>query len=227
MSSYRRCGPLQSAAVVVRPHRGEGARHSPRSARISFPRSAADVGRGRSAGIEISTHLPPPVMMESTAALALVTHILCWSWAMCFSAAASSENDQGSMNLASNTAPVPSTMPSRVAAIHLFTGCRTRRWMSLTAWPVLRSYQSPIERLGHDPSWTIRFADRSSGSTSPRFSRQRRIHRRKRWRPGGPSPQGPAEKALKLLGGDTQPSGHLEKFRFAIPLRMWQNKTRT
>ena len=23
--------------------------------------------------------------------------------------------------------------------------------MSLTAWPVLRSYQSPIERLGHDP----------------------------------------------------------------------------
>ena len=28
---------------------------------------------------------------------------------MCFSAAASSENDQGSMNLASNTAPVPST----------------------------------------------------------------------------------------------------------------------
>jgi DNA-binding XRE family transcriptional regulator len=34
---------------------------------------------------------------------------------MCFSAAASSENAQGSMNLASNTAPVPSTMPSRVS----------------------------------------------------------------------------------------------------------------
>ena len=32
----------------------------------------------------------------------------------CFSAAASSENDQGSMNFASNTAPVPSTMPSSV-----------------------------------------------------------------------------------------------------------------
>ena len=44
--------------------------------------------------------------------------MLCWSWAMYFSAAASSENDQGSMNLASNTASVPSTIPSRVAAIH-------------------------------------------------------------------------------------------------------------
>jgi hypothetical protein len=32
---------------------------------------------------------------------------------MYFSAAASSENDHGSMNLASNTASVPSTMPSR------------------------------------------------------------------------------------------------------------------
>ena len=41
---------------------------------------------------------------------------------MYFSAAASSENDQGSMNLASNTAPVPSTMPSRVAAIYRIDG---------------------------------------------------------------------------------------------------------
>ncbi len=36
---------------------------------------------------------------------------------MCFSAAASSENDHGSMNLASNTAPVSLTNPSSVAAI--------------------------------------------------------------------------------------------------------------
>src|SRR5262245_28324069 len=43
--------------------------------------------------------------------------MLCWTWAMYFSAAPSSENDQGSMNLASNTAATPSTMPSRVAAI--------------------------------------------------------------------------------------------------------------
>jgi hypothetical protein len=30
-----------------------------------------------------------------------IDDILCWSWAMCLAAAASSENDQGSMNLAS------------------------------------------------------------------------------------------------------------------------------
>jgi hypothetical protein len=41
------------------------------------------------------------VITESAAILALVTHMLCWSWAMCFSAAAASENDHGSMNLAS------------------------------------------------------------------------------------------------------------------------------
>src|SRR6476646_6731732 len=50
-----------------------------------------------------STHLPPPVMIDKTAVLALVTHMLCWSWAMYFCAAASSENDHGSMNLDSNT----------------------------------------------------------------------------------------------------------------------------
>src|SRR6266702_1314457 len=69
-------------------------------------------------GIVISTHLPPPVMIDRTALRKWVTHMLCWTWAMYFSAAASSENDQGSMNLDSNTASVPSTMPSRVAAIH-------------------------------------------------------------------------------------------------------------
>ena len=50
-------------------------------------------------GIVISTHLPPPVMIDSTEVLRWVTHMLCWSWAMYFSAAASSENDHGSMNL--------------------------------------------------------------------------------------------------------------------------------
>ena len=62
----------------------------------------------------ISAHLPPPVMTESTALLAAMTHILCCSCAMYLSAAASSENAQGSMNLASNTAPVASTRPSSV-----------------------------------------------------------------------------------------------------------------
>ena len=38
-------------------------------------------------GLVISIHLPPPVMIESAAKRALVIHMLCWSWAMCFSAA--------------------------------------------------------------------------------------------------------------------------------------------
>ena len=112
-----------------------------------------------SADIWISTHLPPPVMIESTAPVALVTHILCWSWAVCFSAAASSENDQGSMNLASNTAPVLSTMPSSVAAIQRIIGCRTQLWTSLTTCPVARSYQRRLIGSVATPSWTMRFAE--------------------------------------------------------------------
>jgi hypothetical protein len=42
----------------------------------------------------ISTHLPPPVMIDSTADRRCVTHMLCWSCAMYFSAAASTENDR-------------------------------------------------------------------------------------------------------------------------------------
>src|SRR6516165_3555711 len=57
----------------------------------------------------IFIHLTPPVITERTALRAVTTHILCCSCGMCFSAAASSENDQGSMNLASNSAPVAST----------------------------------------------------------------------------------------------------------------------
>ena len=60
----------------------------------------------------ISTHLPPPVMTESTTVRAATTHMLCCSCGICFSAAASSENDQGSMNLASKTAPLASARPS-------------------------------------------------------------------------------------------------------------------
>src|SRR5207302_9830934 len=71
--------------------------------------------------------------------------------AYAFPAAASSENDQGSMNFASNTAPVPSTMPSSVAAIQRITGCWTQLWTSLMTCPVARSYQSRFERLGRQP----------------------------------------------------------------------------
>jgi hypothetical protein len=51
------------------------------------------------------------------------------------------------MNLASNTACVPSTMPSRVAAIHVMAECLTLRWTSVTRRPVLRSYQERCESL--------------------------------------------------------------------------------
>jgi hypothetical protein len=45
----------------------------------------------------ISTHLPPPVMIESTADLEFEAHIMCCNGAMCLSAAPSSENVKGSM----------------------------------------------------------------------------------------------------------------------------------
>src|SRR5215475_3364842 len=126
-------------------------------------------------GTVISTHLPPPVIIDSTDVLRWVTHMLCWSCAMYFSAAASSENDHGSMNLDSKTAPVPSTVPSRVATIQGIAECLTRRWTSVTRRPVLRSYQERLSSSVAAPSCTMRLPDRSSGSASPRFSRQSRI----------------------------------------------------
>src|SRR5215472_416264 len=112
-------------------------------------------------GTVISTHLPPPVMMDRTADLRWVTHMLCWTWAIYFSAAASSEKDQGSMNLASKTAPIPSTTPSRVAAIHGMAECFTRRWTSPTVRPVLRSYQFRLRSSVTLPSCTVRLPERS------------------------------------------------------------------
>ena len=110
----------------------------------------------------ISTHLPPPVMIDSAADLELITHILCCSWAMCFSAAASSENDHGSMNLASNTASVfnHAVQRRRHPAIHR----------------VVNSTLNVRDGSGSvtTPSWTTRLSERSSGSISPRFSRHRR-----------------------------------------------------
>src|SRR2546428_563215 len=102
-------------------------------------------------GIVIWTHLPPPVMIDSTELLRWVTHMLCWTCAMYFSAAASSENDQGSMNLASNTASVPSTMPSRVATIQGMAECFTRRWTSVTRRAVFLSYQERFQFFGGSP----------------------------------------------------------------------------
>ena len=100
--------------------------------------------------------------------------MLCCSCGMYFSAAASSENDHGSMNLASKTAPLASTRPSKVAAIHLTAGCLTCRCTSMITCPVLASYQRRLSSSVTAPSWTMRLPDRSSGSTSPRFSRHSR-----------------------------------------------------
>ena len=102
-------------------------------------------------GRRSSTHLPPPVMIERTDNLTLVTHILCCSCGMYFSAAPSAVNDHGSMNFASNTAPVASITPSRVAAIQRTTGCCTRRWTPVRTWPVLRSNQFGVEGFGDHP----------------------------------------------------------------------------
>ena len=67
---------------------------------------------------------------------------------MYFSAAPASENDHGSMNLASNTAPVASTMPSRVAAIQRTTGCCTRRWTSVRTCPGVAFEPMPVQGFG-------------------------------------------------------------------------------
>ena len=53
------------------------------------------------------------------------------------------------MNLASNTAPVPSTMPSRVAAIQRLTGWNTRRCTSVTDLAGIALVPVPVEVLGH------------------------------------------------------------------------------
>ena len=70
----------------------------------------------------ISTHLPPPVMIESTAVRAATTHILCCSCGMYFAAAASSENDHGSMNLDFEHRLAALDPAIQVAAIHFSAG---------------------------------------------------------------------------------------------------------
>ena len=101
-----------------------------------------------SAWMGISTHLPPPVITDSTADLELATHILCCSCAMCFAAASSSLNDHGSMNLASNTAAVCSTRPSRVAAIHLLRGMLDAPLNVLDGLTGIALEPAPVKRFG-------------------------------------------------------------------------------
>lgn len=51
------------------------------------------------------------------------------------------------MNLASNTAPVPCTRPSRVAPIHLWTGCLTLLCTSSDAVAAGSLVPGPVEVL--------------------------------------------------------------------------------
>ena len=65
-------------------------------------------------------------------------------------------DDHGSMNLDSNTAPLPATRPWRVAAIHRKVGWRRHCWTFVMASPVLSSYQRRISFSVARPSWTMR-----------------------------------------------------------------------
>ena len=99
----------------------------------------------------ISTHLPPPVITDSTADRAATTHILCCSCGMYFATAASSENDQGSMNLASNTASLPCN-PAIEGGRH-----PAQHWMPDLPLDIgnhlagIGLIPAPIEVLGHHP----------------------------------------------------------------------------
>jgi alkaline phosphatase D len=62
-------------------------------------------------------------------------------------------------NFASNTAPVPSTTPSSVAAIQRITGWRIQLWISLRTCPVVFSNQSRLSGSVASPSWTIRLSE--------------------------------------------------------------------
>jgi hypothetical protein len=70
---------------------------------------------------------------------------------MYFSAAASSENDHGSMNLASNTASLLCTRPSKVAPIQRSTGCRIFRLDIDDYLSAIGFIPAAIEVLGGEP----------------------------------------------------------------------------
>ena len=67
-----------------------------------------------------------------------------------FFRATSSENDQGSMNLASNTASVATTRPSRVAAIHRRAGWRILPLNIRNDLAGVGFIPAPIEVFGYD-----------------------------------------------------------------------------
>ena len=91
-------------------------------------------------------------MIERTAPIgAATTHILCCSCGIYFSAAASSENDQGSMNLASKTAPLASTRPSSVAAIQREPGVPDMRLHIRDHLTCISLVPASVQFLGNRP----------------------------------------------------------------------------
>ena len=77
--------------------------------------------------------------------------------------AASSENDQGSMNLGSKIAPLRSSIPSSAAATQGIAECLTSRSRWVMRRPVRRSYQRLFRSLVASSSCATRLPDRSFG----------------------------------------------------------------
>ena len=86
-----------------------GMRYLRREIGNSEAASRADGAPRAGSATRVALNGIPWVITDSTALFELTTHMFCCSWGVYFSAAACSEKDQGSMNLASNTAPLPST----------------------------------------------------------------------------------------------------------------------
>jgi hypothetical protein len=88
--------------------------------------------------------------------------MLCCSCAIYFSAAASSENDQGSMNLPSKTGP-SGLNPTALFPPQPYKGGLVVAHDDPGIGLVPARFSSSVAR----PSWTMRLPERSSASTSP------------------------------------------------------------
>src|SRR5262245_14612000 len=125
-------------------------------------------------GIVISTHLPPPVIIESTDVLRWVTpHVVLELGHVLF----------GGGFLGERPGQHELRFKDRSRRLHgAVEGCHhpgNGRMLDLaldvgTLRPVLRSYQVRLSSSVAAPSCTMRLPDKSSGSASPRFSHQRR-----------------------------------------------------
>jgi hypothetical protein len=83
--------------------------------------------------------------------------MLCCSWAMCFSAAVSSENDHGSMYLASKTAPL--------ARPRIFDGVAEAKLIALTLSPAPEGFARWSLRLLEEKVVELHIVERASDNT--------------------------------------------------------------